>query len=116
MHLLVAFEDEYRVYQDVIVSTISILRPHVEVSLVDPGVLEEEVSRLCPHLVISSRPRAGHAGSVLAWLRAPTGPHRSAELWRGEERGELLEVGLEALLRIVDETEMLEQERSGPGS
>jgi hypothetical protein len=114
MRLLMSFEEEYHSYQDVIASSILTLRPHIEVSLVGPHALREEVARICPHLVISSsRPSAAHARGVLAWLRLPTGDHRLAELWHGEERSEAGEAGLEALLGIVDETERLKRAKEG---
>jgi hypothetical protein len=115
MRLLVSFEEEYHSYRDVIASSILTLRPHIEVSLVEPHALQEEVARICPHLVISSsRPSTTtHVRGVLAWLRLPTGDRRSAELWHGEERSEVGEAGLEALLGIVDETERLKRAKDG---
>jgi hypothetical protein len=114
MRLLVSFQKEYRSYRDVITSTILALRPHIKVSHVEPHALQEEVAHISPHLVVSSsRPSTAHARGILAWLRMPTGGHRSAELWHGEERSELGEVGLEALLRIVDATERLKWAKDG---
>jgi hypothetical protein len=110
----VSFEEEYHSYRDVIASSILTLRPHIEVSLVEPHALQEEVARIRPHLVISSsRPSAAHVCGILAWLRLPTGDHRSAELWHGEEISEVGEAGLEALLGIVDETERLKRAKDG---
>jgi hypothetical protein len=114
MRLLVSFEEKYRVYRDAIARTILVLRPHVEVSLVESCVLREEVARVRPHLVISgSQPSAAHARGVLAWVRVPTEGHRSAQLWHGEERSEVGEAGLESLLGIVDETEQAARAKDG---
>jgi hypothetical protein len=114
MRLLVSFEEEYRVYRDAIARAILVLRPHVEVSLVESWALREEVAGIRPHLVISDgRPSAASARGVPAWLRVPTWGRRSAELWRGEERSELGEAGLDALLGIVDETERVARAKGG---
>jgi hypothetical protein len=114
MRLLVSFEEKYHVYRDAIARTILILRPHVEVSLVESRELRREVARVRPHLVISgSRPSAASARGVPAWVRVPTGGQRSAQLWRGEERSEVGEAGLESLLGIVDETEQAARAKDG---
>jgi hypothetical protein len=108
VRVLIAFEEEYRIYQDAIASTFRLLRPHVEVLVAELGALEAKVAHLGPHLVICSRPKnAVGAGDTPAWLKLPTGRDRSAELWLGGEYSEMDDPGLDGLLRIVDEAERL---------
>jgi hypothetical protein len=66
--ILVAFEDEYRSYRDVIAVSIRLLRPCVEVATSDLGALEEELARLDPHLVICSCPRPASSNAVDTWI------------------------------------------------
>lgn len=108
MRVLVAFEEEYRTYQDVTATIIRELRPHVEVSVAGLDELETQVARLVPGLVICSRSKNSmDADGAYAWLKLPTGHGRTAELCVNEECSEVVELGLEELLRILDEIEML---------
>jgi hypothetical protein len=108
IRILVAFEEDHRVYQETTATIIRELRTHVEVSITELNELEAEVARLSPDLVICSRPKnATDAGRVLAWLKLPTGHDRSAELYLDGEYSEVDNPGLEELLRVVDETERL---------
>jgi hypothetical protein len=54
IRILVALEDDYRAYRDVIAVGIHALRPHTEVTNAALKKLEEEVGRLEPDVVISS--------------------------------------------------------------
>ena len=58
MSILVAFEEEYLVYQELITHTLRARRLHVEVSVAELDALDAEGARVCPHLVICSRPTA----------------------------------------------------------
>jgi hypothetical protein len=107
LRVLIAFEEEYRIYQDATASTFRLLRPHIEVLVAEMGALEAEVARLEPHLVISRPKNAIDAGDAPAWLKLPTGRDRSAELWLDGEYSEMDDPGLDELLRIVDEAERL---------
>jgi hypothetical protein len=112
VRILVAFEKDYQVYQDVTVNIIRELRPHVEVSVAELDKLEAEVVRLEPDLVICSRPNnATSADGVLAWIKLPTGHNRSAELCLDGEYSEVEDVGLNDVLRVLDETERLAREK-----
>jgi hypothetical protein len=53
MRILVA--NEPRSYREVIASTLQVLRPHLEVILVEPEDLDRNVVRLAPNLVLCSR-------------------------------------------------------------
>ncbi len=108
MSILVAFEEEYLVYQELITHTLRARRPHVEVSVAELDALEAEVARLCPHLVICSRPKdAREANYEPAWLQLPTGRDCLARVWLDGQYSEMRDPGLEELFRIVDEAEVL---------
>jgi hypothetical protein len=57
MRVLVAFEADYRIYQNAIAGILRELRPHLEVAEAVLGGLKEEVARLVPDLVICDQPR-----------------------------------------------------------
>jgi hypothetical protein len=68
IRILVAFEDEYRSYRDVIAVSIRLLCPCAEVATSDLGALEEELARFDPHLVICSCPGPASSGGVDTWI------------------------------------------------
>jgi hypothetical protein len=111
MRVLVAIEDEYRSYRDVIAACIRILRPHVEVSTAALEGLEREAASLDPQLIVSSRPRTAISSSPIAWITIPTDdPTNPTKVWLGEDRWEVAEpetnvVGL--LERVIDRAEEL---------
>jgi len=56
VRVLVAFEDDYRSYREVIAAGIHMLRPRTEVATAPIGKLEEQIERFDPQLVVCSRP------------------------------------------------------------
>jgi hypothetical protein len=56
MRVLVAFEDDYRSYRDVIAAGIRILRPHAEVETTALELLGKRIEHFDPQLVVCSRP------------------------------------------------------------
>jgi hypothetical protein len=107
--ILVSFEKEYRAYQGTIAVSIGILRPHAEVEIAEPEALEEEVVRLRPEVVISSRPRTDSSGGVAAWVELSVDPTRPTKICVGGQYAEMVNPTLERLLAVIDELEQLEQ-------
>ena len=89
--MLVAFEDQYRTYREVIGAAIGVLRAQVEVTTTGLDVLEAEVARLDPQVVICSRDRPASLPPGITWAKVPIelGPQSS-------------EVTLETLLAVID--------------
>ena len=92
--MLVAFEDQYRAYREVIGAAIQVLRPQVEATTTGLDDLEAEVARLDPQLVICSQDRPASLPPWVTWAKVPfeLGPHTS-------------EVTLETLLAVLDGVE-----------
>lgn len=107
--ILVAFEDEYRTYREVIAATIRILRPCAEVATSDLEALEEELARFDPHLVICSCPRPASSSSVHAWIVLSLDLDDPAKICIDGHYSEQHNPNLEALLVILDEVERLIQ-------
>jgi hypothetical protein len=109
IRVLVAIEEEYRSYRDVIAACIRLLRPHVEVSSTTLEGLERKAASLAPQLIVSSRSRTAIPSPPIAWITIPTeDPTKPTEVWLGEERWEAAEletnvVGL--LTRVIDHAE-----------
>jgi hypothetical protein len=106
IRVLVAFEDDYRVYRDVIASAISISRPHIEVATAGLETLTEVMSRFDPQMVVCSRPNTLEPTGKLAWVELSLDsvyPARVYVAGRYSERSSL--PALETLLAVIDEAE-----------
>jgi hypothetical protein len=100
MRVLVAFDEVYRTYREVIATGIQLLRPQVEVTTTALDELEQEVARLDPQVVVCSRDRPASVPPGVAWIMVPFDPVPRTS-----------EVTLEKLLEIIDRV----QETGQPG-
>lgn len=103
--ILVAFDNEFRAYRDMITAAIRVLRPRRWVETADVDALPEEIERLDPDLVVCSRRNTVHQGSRPAWVEVPidrTDPETACVAGRCLDQDNHT---VEALLRSVDEVE-----------
>jgi len=110
VRVLVAFEDERRVYREIIARAMTDLRPAITVRPAALADLERELGRFDPHVVVSSKPNAEYPGGRGAWVRIPTDDEASeeerlaqicleGENWRADGPP------LDDLLGVIDEAE-----------
>ena len=109
MRVLVAYENDKRIYRDAVTLGIQHARPHVEITVVDLQTLEEGVARFAPHLVICSPSIRVNPATICssAWVVLSPYPERPSKICVEGERRELLNPSLEDLIAVVDETERL---------
>jgi hypothetical protein len=69
MRVLIAFEDDYRIYQDMIAAAIELERPRVEVVTAEVNELETQARSFEPHLIICSGPRIENPIDALGWIQ-----------------------------------------------
>jgi hypothetical protein len=100
IRVLVAFEDQYRTYREVIAAAIKVLRPQVEVSTTGLDDLETQVARLHPQVVISSQNRSASLRPGGTWVQVPL------------EVGPRTEATMKTLLEAIDRVE----DPSSPGA
>jgi hypothetical protein len=93
MRVLVAFEELYRTYREMIAASIRVLRPHLEVTPTGLDDLEGEVARRDTRVVISSQERLAHLRPGVTWIEVPL------------EAGMGSDVTLETLLEAIDKAE-----------
>ena len=115
MRLVVAIEP--RSYRQVIGEAIRALRPHVEVTVLEPGMLGAGVRRLEPELVFADQPdtfgpEGGPTGRP-AWVEFRPYEEPPARVCLAGRRWELEAVELSDLLSIVDQTEELTRTAGG---
>jgi hypothetical protein len=104
MRVLVAYENDKRIYRDAVTMGIQHARPHVEVTVVDLQTLEEGVARFAPHLVICSP--SIQIDPVMscrvAWVELSPHPERPSKICVEEQPRELLNPSFEELIAVVD--------------
>jgi hypothetical protein len=103
-----------RAYRTVIGRAIQALKPHLEVTVVEPDELHAKVARLEPALVISSQPKPTTSEGGPAWVDFRPYDEPSASVCIGGRCARLFEPGLNDLLSVVDEAERLS--RTPPGA
>ena len=113
MRVLVAFEDEYRVYSAAITGAVRRARPTDEVVMANIGVLEREIRSFAPHLIISSLPAPPNFGEWFSWVCLSPDPDRTSEIYVEGNRRESLNPSLKEVLSVLEQTERL-LSRSSP--
>jgi hypothetical protein len=103
-------EEEYRAYREVIAAGIEVLRPKAEVTTAGLDILQKELARLEPQLVVCSRPEPSYAEGVHTWVELPVDPTRPMKVSRSRRRLASSTSTLGALLAMIDE---IEEEISG---
>jgi hypothetical protein len=107
MRILIAYQEDYRVYRETIQSAIQRFRPHMKVDVVHLDSLEAEVRRLDPHLVICSQSNTVDLGGRTAWVHLSRSPDEPSEICVCGRRSTIKNPSLKDLLAISDETEEL---------
>ena len=112
MRLVVAIEP--RSYRQVIGEVIKALRPHAEVTVLQPGTLGAGIVRLRPELVFAARgPDTFGPTGRTAWVEFRPYEEPPARVCLTGRRWELEAVELSDLLSIVDQTEELTRAAKG---
>jgi hypothetical protein len=107
VRILVAIEEDYRSYREVIAGAIGAIRPQFEVATAGVGALDEEVKRFDPHLVICSLPATSGSVERMAWLELSLDPHRPSVVCVGGRHTEVHNPLLDTLLEVIDQVEDL---------
>jgi hypothetical protein len=104
--VLVALENSYRTYRDVIAAAIKISRPDVEIESVELATLEEKVRNFNPHLVICSLPATADLGDVPGLVELSLDlSHPTVVNIKGRHVEQSHHMRLEHLLKVLDEVE-----------
>ncbi len=114
MQVIVSIEP--RSYRQVIGIALQALRPHIEVTVLDPDTLRAGVTRLEPDLVFSNQPDTFAPTGRSAWVQFLPYEEPPARICLAGQRRELEQVELDDLLSIVDEAEELARTRRELGN
>lgn len=107
MRVLVALEDEFRAYREVLAAGVQAMRPDIRVATTVPSSVGKEVARFHPQVVICSGQGTADVRSVIAWIEISTDPSRPTVVRLKERRFEQTNPTFDALLAIIDEARRL---------
>jgi hypothetical protein len=105
VRVLVAIEDDYRSYREVIAVGICVLRPHTEVETAPLRELEERIERFDPQLVVCSRPNTLTSRRCAAWVELPLDPTRSTKICVAGRYSKRSNPAIDVLIAVIDEVE-----------
>ncbi len=108
MRVLLAFDQEYRVYIDARAKAIRTFRSHFEVAITYTDELEAEVERFDPQLVICSSPIPSNPidPQLIASIELSLDPDQPSSFRVGERHWESTNPLLGETLSVVDETNL----------
>ena len=109
MRVLVAFEDDYRAYREVIAAGIRVLRPRAEVRITNSNAIQEEVKRFEPNVVICDRPEVADPNNVRARIELSLDSLLPSKIRVGDRLWVSTNPALDVLLGVLDEVEVLTQ-------
>ena len=112
MKVLVAYEDNYRFYRQVIARAIGNLRPQLEVRCVGLEKLERELVLFDPHAVVSGQASGLDPGNRTAWVELTVEPSYPADIRLDGGHTKTENPTLADVLSVLDEAE--EQLREDP--
>jgi hypothetical protein len=105
--VLVLVSIEPHVYKQTIGAAIRMVRPRLEVRLVEPEDLKVEVARVNPGVVIGALPETATAGARYAWVEFKPYEDPAAYIRVCARHWVLHDVDFEGLLSVVDEAERI---------
>ena len=104
MRVLVAIEDDYRLYREMLAAVLRIKRTDAEVESATLESLEEELERFDPQVIICSGNKDVKSNGGRVWIELSLGSALPARVSTAHGGGyELANPTLEGLLEIIDE-------------
>jgi hypothetical protein len=107
VRVLVAIEDDYRSYREVIAAGICVLRPRTEVETAPMRELEEQIERFDPQLVICSRPNTLASRRCAGWVELALDPTRPTKICVAGRYSKRTNPAIDVLIAVIDEVEQL---------
>ena len=106
MRVLLAFEEEYRVYGQALADAIRGFRSYVQVAITDTGGMEAQEERFDSQLVICSSPIPSNPvdPTLIGSIELSPEPDQASRFRLGGRRWESTNPTLDEILSVVDET------------
>jgi hypothetical protein len=115
MRVLIAMEEDYQLYRDVLSGSLKAMRPLLELATVAPEDFEERLESFEPHVVICGGQNFARSEGPLVWIDLafdPTMPlRRPAQFWVEGRCREISNPDLQNLLSVIDEVALARYSR-----
>jgi hypothetical protein len=110
MRVLVAMQEDYGIYRDVMAGSLRAMRPCLEVVTADPMEFEELLESFKPQVVICGGRSFARREGPIAWVDlafdSPAPLQRPARIWIDGCYREILNPGFEDLISLIDEADL----------
>jgi hypothetical protein len=110
MRVLVAMQEDYGIYRDVMAGSLRAMRPCLEVATADPMEFEELLESFKPQVVICGGRSFARQEGPIAWVDlafdSPAPLQRPARIWIDGCYREILNPGFEDLISLIDEADL----------
>lgn len=103
IRILVAFEENYRVYREVIAAGLRILHPRYQVETSTLEAIKERVECFQPQVVISYGLQDAEEWDTFGWIELNIDPTDPTKIRLGERRWELTNPTLKELDEILEQ-------------
>lgn len=104
---MVVIEEAYRSYREALMSSIRMLRSHIDVAVVGLDTPEERIKCFDPHVAICTVPSTATGDAKVVWEMLSLEPHKASVICVGGNRSERSNLQLGKLLGVIDEAEHL---------
>jgi hypothetical protein len=110
MRALVAMQEDYRLYRDVMAGSLRAVRPCLEVATANPMEFEELLESFKPQVVICGGRSFARREGPIAWVDlafdSPAPLQRPARIWIDGCYREILNPGFDDLISLIDEVDL----------
>jgi hypothetical protein len=111
MRVLIAMQEEYRIYREVMAASLRAMRPCLEVATAGPTEFEERLESFKPQVVICGGRSFARREWAIAWVDlafdSAVPLQRPARIWVDSRYREFLNPSFEDLVSLIDEVELL---------
>ena len=111
MRVLVAMQEDYWIYREVMAGSLRAMRPRLAVATADPAEFEERLESFKPQVVICGGRSFARREWPIAWVDLAFDSvaclQRPARIWVDGCCREILNPGFEELISLIDEVDLL---------
>ncbi len=107
LRVLIAMENDHRVYREVIAGCLTVIRPYLEVATVSPEDFQERLESFEPQVVICGGRNFARSEGPLVWMDlafdSAVPLQRQAHIWLDGSCRRMPNPGIEDLISVIDE-------------